>query len=166
MTQDTANIEPLLNKESRTKVSSTLDKSVGKKHLTDGSPETCWTSKQNLPQFVSIDFDQPVIPKVVHFTFQGGFVGTRCKLYGRPGGGGGDDASSTAAAGEEILISDQIYPEDNNRAQVFDLPENLKPIKHLKFVFEESSDMFGRITIYNMQIYGRVLEEAGQDAIS
>lgn len=28
------------------RVSSTLDKSVGKKHLTDGSAETCWTSAQ------------------------------------------------------------------------------------------------------------------------
>ncbi len=28
------------------RVSSTLDKSVGKKNLTDGSPETCWTSQQ------------------------------------------------------------------------------------------------------------------------
>ena len=28
------------------RVSSTLDKSVGKKYLTDGNPETCWTSQQ------------------------------------------------------------------------------------------------------------------------
>lgn len=29
-----------------TRVSSVLDKAVGKKHLTDGNPETCWTSQQ------------------------------------------------------------------------------------------------------------------------
>lgn len=28
------------------RVSSTLDKSVGKKYLIDNSPETCWTSQQ------------------------------------------------------------------------------------------------------------------------
>ncbi len=62
---------------------------------------------------------------------------------------------------------DEIFPEDNNRAQSFSLPEDVvKPVKYLKFVFEESSDSFGRITMYNMQIDGVVKDvmETGQNA--
>ncbi|KAH8835113.1 hypothetical protein DL96DRAFT_23681 [Flagelloscypha sp. PMI_526] len=39
-------VQALITPETQIKVSSTLDKSVGKKHLVDGSPETCWTSQQ------------------------------------------------------------------------------------------------------------------------
>ncbi len=41
----------------RHRVSSTLDKSVGKKYLIDGSPETCWTSQQ-----VRMLFNGPIYP--------------------------------------------------------------------------------------------------------
>jgi hypothetical protein len=47
------------------RVSSTLDKSVGKKHLTDGSAETCWTSQQvggcALDCVVALLFNHPII---------------------------------------------------------------------------------------------------------
>jgi hypothetical protein len=46
-----------------------------------------------------------------------------------------------------------IFPEDVNRAQLFDLPGDA-PVKAIKLVFEESSDFFGRITIYDLKILG------------
>lgn len=51
-----------------------------------------------------------------------------------------------------------IYPEDANRQQAFDLPR-LHPklslgISTLKLLFEESSDFFGRITIYDLKLEG------------
>ncbi|PAV22818.1 galactose-binding like protein [Pyrrhoderma noxium] len=70
----------LINAETKIRVSSTLDKSVGKKYLTDGNPETCWTSQQGLPQYIHIKFNSPVVPKKIHITFQGGFVGKTCSL--------------------------------------------------------------------------------------
>ncbi|GJE89489.1 hypothetical protein PsYK624_055900 [Phanerochaete sordida] len=135
----------LIDANTKIKVSSTLDKSVGKKYLTDGSPETCWTSQQGIPQFVQLTFTTRVIPKQIHLTFQGGFVGTRCALE---------------AAEEEEKPQwrpwTKVYPEDVNRKQSFDLPSNEIPegIRSLRIVFEESSDFFGRITVYDLRLLG------------
>ena len=46
-----------------------------------------------------------------------------------------------------------IYPEDVNRKQVFDVL-SLETIQGLKLTFEESSDFFGRITIYDLDVQG------------
>ena len=42
-----------------------------------------------------------------------------------------------------------------NRAQLFDLAA-VELVKGIKLVFEESSDFFGRITIYDLVIEGQV----------
>jgi len=42
-----------------------------------------------------------------------------------------------------------------NRAQVFDLAAG-EPVKGIKLVFEESSDFFGRITVYDLMIEGHM----------
>ena len=49
-----------------------------------------------------------------------------------------------------------IYPEDVNRRQSFELPE-IGPITQLSLFFNESSDFFGRVTIYDLQVEGRDL---------
>ena len=53
----------------------------------------------------------------------------------------------------------QVFPEDANRSQSFDLPidgvEN--GVETLKLVFEKSSDFFGRITVYDIQLQGQML---------
>ncbi|KAI0783111.1 galactose-binding domain-like protein [Abortiporus biennis] len=140
-------LKPLLTAETKTKVSSTLDKSVGKKYLTDGSPETCWASQQGTPQHIQITFKDPVVPKRLSITFQGGFVGTRCALEVRSG----DSV--------EWRTWTRVYPEDVNRAQSFDLPDDMvqDSINSLRLVFEESSDFFGRITVYDLQLFGKIL---------
>ncbi|KAJ7594879.1 galactose-binding domain-like protein [Mycena floridula] len=124
------------------KVSSTLDKSVGKKYLIDNSPETCWTSQQGLPQFVQFSLSQPVIPKRLSITFQGGFVGTRCSV------------NLKAVDTDEWFSLTSVYPEDVNRRQVFELPTQQVGIDGIKLIFEESSDFFGRITIYDVRCEG------------
>ncbi|KAH8099443.1 galactose-binding like protein, partial [Cristinia sonorae] len=134
------------------RVSSSLDKSVGKQFLTDGSPETCWTSTQGLPQFIQLTFRSPVIPKRASITFQGGFVGTRCRLE-VPESGDGTSKSTWKPWTE-------IFPEDVNRAQTFDLvPDDtvLRGVGGLRLVFEQSSDFFGRITVYDLQLLGTVI---------
>lgn len=81
-------------------------------------------------------------------TFQGGFVGTRCTVQVQP---------SEGDAWEKLT---QIYPEDVNRAQAFDLREVASQAVHgLKLVFEESSDFFGRITVYDLNIEGEIIGE-------
>ncbi|KIJ66449.1 hypothetical protein HYDPIDRAFT_109487 [Hydnomerulius pinastri MD-312] len=134
----------LVTLDTKVKVSSTLDKTVGKKNLTDGNPETCWTSQQGLPQLVQLVFPTPVSPRRLVLTFQGGFVGTQC-------------AVDVAASSEDPVWTTltYIHPEDVNRRQVFELPDSVgNRILCLKLVFERSSDFFGRITIYELQIEG------------
>lgn len=103
---------------------------------------------QGLPQFIQLDFPNRVIPKRLSIVFQGGFVGRRCAVC-IPG------TDSNIA----WQILSHIYPEDVNRRQSFDLtptqPELLKDgVSSVKLVFEESSDLFGRITVYDLKLEG------------
>lgn len=87
-----------------------------------------------------------MLPKRITFTFQGGFVGTRCSV------------KFLGAEGQTKWQNwTQIYPEDVNRQQTFDLPEEATAdngIKTIQLVFEESSDFFGRITVYDLKVEG------------
>ncbi|KAF8079190.1 galactose-binding domain-like protein [Lyophyllum atratum] len=139
----------LITSDTTIKVSSTLDKSVGKKYLVDDNPETCWTSQQGLPQHVQLGFADRVIPRRILLTFQGGFVGTQCSLY----------ADSEAEGKKDWRLWTSIYPEDVNRRQCFDLPlfDLDNGLSSLKLVFEQSSDFFGRITVYDLKLEGKII---------
>ena len=48
-----------------------------------------------------------------------------------------------------------IYPEDVNRQQAFGLPVASEDgFVGLKLTFDESSDFFGRITVYDLAVEG------------
>ena len=48
--------------------------------------------------------------------------------------------------------------EDNNQRQSFELPmDSERGVSGLKLIFEESSDFFGRVTIYSLELYGEVV---------
>ncbi|KAG2047043.1 hypothetical protein BDR06DRAFT_125596 [Suillus hirtellus] len=133
------------------KVSSTLEKSTGKKHLTDNNPETCWTSRQGPAQYIHLTFEKRAIPKRIVIIFQGGFVGTKCRVE-----------VSESSGRPEWQTWTYIHPEDANRRQTFDLITNSdglpgEGIQSMKLVFEESSDFYGRITIYELKIEGVLL---------
>ena len=66
--------------------------------------------------------------------------------------------SQNATTWQELT---RIYPEDVNRAQVFDLTVG-EPVKAIKLVFEESSDFFGRITVYNLMIDGQIWNDESE----
>lgn len=103
---------------------------------------------QGLPQFIQLGFPSRVIPKRLSIVFQGGFVGRRCAVY-----------ISRTDSDMAWQILSRIYPEDVNRRQSFDLvptqPELLEGgVTSIKLVFEESSDFFGRITVYDLKLEG------------
>ena len=62
----------------------------------------------------------------------------------------------------EWRIITRIFPEDVNRRQTFDIPsesqipgeKGTQAVGQIKLVFEESSDFFGRITIYDLDLEG------------
>ncbi|KAH7927263.1 galactose-binding like protein [Leucogyrophana mollusca] len=147
----TTDCQSLITSDTRIKVSSTLDKSVGKKCLIDDNLETCWTSQQGLPQYIQLTFLAPVIPKRIAMTFQGGFVGTKCSVF-----------VSSAPDSPQWSVLSQLYPEDVNRRQTFELPPESNTLLEsgvhcLKLVFEQSSDFFGRVTLYELKVEGRHL---------
>ena len=97
-----------------------------------------------------------MVPRRIALTFQGGFVGTRCSV----------DVRVTSKDGQsmEWRTMTHIYPEDINRRQSFELKgeeevQNLveSGVESLKLVFEQSSDFFGRITIYDLKVEGLVI---------
>ena len=65
--------------------------------------------------------------------------------------------SQDATTWQELI---RIYPEDVNRAQMFDLTAG-EPVQGIKLVFEESSDFFGRITVYDLMIEGQIWGNEG-----
>jgi hypothetical protein len=111
------------------------------------SPKSIIT--QGLPQYIQLVFPSPVVPRRISLTFQGGFVGTACLVTTR---------SQDATTWQELT---RIYPEDVNRAQVFDLTAG-EPVKAIKLIFEESSDFFGRITVYNLMIEGQISSDESE----
>jgi hypothetical protein len=155
------------------RVSSTLDKSTPRKSLVDRDPGTCWTSTQGLPQWVQLAFpsESPIYPKHLYLTFQGGFAATRVAVY---------TAKDLLRDSEWTLLT-YVYPEDVNRKQKFSLIVHSyegetraqaedagetngvvneaaveHPVAQIKLVFEQSSDFFGRITIYDLDIHNTV----------
>src|ERR1700761_7068579 len=93
-------------------------------------------------------FAHKVKPRHVSITFQGGFVGTRCSIFVIPEGTPNDEE----AGAWQLLTT--VYPDDVNRKQIFELPEPSQWTLQLKLSFEESSDFFGRITIYELDVDG------------
>jgi hypothetical protein len=67
--------------------------------------------------------------------------------------------SQDATSWQELT---RIYPEDVNRAQTFDLTAG-EPVQGIKLIFEESSDFFGRITVYDLMIEGQIWGNEGTE---
>ncbi|KAG0262795.1 Nuclear receptor 2C2-associated protein [Actinomortierella ambigua] len=140
----------LLTSDCRIKVSSVLNRETtlyGKQFLTDGNEETCWNSDSGTPQFIVVDFGRSVLINTIQLMFQGGFVGKSCLVQTwQPDSG--DWADMT-----------RFYPEDINPLQTFpivvDAPSTAATTSRIKIVFETSTDFFGRITVYKLDILGQ-----------
>ncbi|KAG0000238.1 Nuclear receptor 2C2-associated protein [Entomortierella chlamydospora] len=139
----------LLNADCRIKVSSVLNRETtlyGKQFLTDDNEETCWNSEAGTPQFIVVDFGRKVQVEAVQFMFQGGFVGKTCQLL-------------AWTNDSEFVEMMKFYPEDINPLQIinniFPVAENQRQAtSRVKIIFESSTDFFGRITVYKLDILG------------
>jgi len=127
------------------KVSSVLNRQVreyGKMFMFDGREDTCWNSDQGTPQWIRIEFDdEPREISEVQFMFQGGFAGKTCWI----------EVSQDSKTYEKLQ---DIYPEDINKLQKFPLDSPVKA-KAFKVVFADSTDFFGRITVYQMKLIAK-----------
>ncbi|KAK2147174.1 hypothetical protein NP493_3506g00000, partial [Ridgeia piscesae] len=93
------------------------------------------------PQWVYLDFSDVVFLDTVQIRFQGGFAGKHCQLEG------------SAGDGDSWTKLKDFYPEDVNSLQTFELPTSAK-VKRLRIVFLNSTDFYGRITIYGLFLLG------------
>ncbi|AFR95412.1 hypothetical protein C343_03510 [Cryptococcus neoformans C23] len=153
-------------------VSTTLPGS-SKKHLlspsSSGGENPPWSS--TAPSSLQLSFPTPVAATHVAFTFQGGFVGTSVGVWVAEE----KDAEKEGVIRLGLELGGKIYPEDRNKRQIFEIPfppsgalpseleiegaagdnpSGLPLLKELKFEFDKSSDQYGRITLYSVEILG------------
>ena len=91
---------------------------------------------QGSPQWVSLEFEQPVVVSAIGLQFQGGFAGKECEIE--------------VEGNTKIL---DFYPEDTNKFQTFYLKEQLSNVKKLRIAFNPSTDFYGRITLYRLDVF-------------
>lgn len=74
------------------------------------------------------------------FQFQGGFAGKSCSITLEDKNGA-------------TLHEQQFYPDDINARQTFSLSATVENVRKVKFSFDGSTDFFGRIIVYNLQLH-------------
>jgi hypothetical protein len=84
-----------------------------------------------------VDFDSPRTVSEVQLMFQGGFAGKNCRIL-------------ISGQGPEFKDHAEFYPEDSNKLQLF--PVDPVTCSSLKIVFGESTDFYGRITVYQLRL--------------
>jgi len=131
--------DPILALLQSIKVSSVWQQNVkeyGKAHLIDRLRDTCWSSAASSPQHLVFQFKSPVNIARIWITFQGGFVGQPLDV-------------SVVLDGERTFQSWHSFDtRDTNAPQSFQC--DCINIIALKLIFPQSSDPFGRITIYGI----------------
>ena len=95
---------------------------------------------QGLPQWVEVRFSGPVVVSGVSLTFQGGFAGTACVI-----------SACQDKKGEHSEVA-TVHPVDENHKQDFSF--EAVPCKRLRMTFTESSDFYGRIIAYAVDVVG------------
>jgi len=145
------------------KVSSILKnkaKEFGKQNMFDGSEETCWQSHQGSPQFIIIEFNQPVSIHRIEIMFQGGFVGKDCSFFGMLSQNGKFEPSKESWI-EMKLLDENFQVADNNSLQTMELKESSKlfQIQKFKIFWKSSTDFYGRIVVYKLDLIGIIHQE-------
>lgn len=103
---------------------------------------SCWNSAQGRPQYVHVYFHRVVSVASLDFMFQGGFVGQQVQVHFKQSG--------ENALWEMATID--IDPIDSNDLQTFACA--LPHIQALAFTFQRSTDFYGRVVIYRLQVWG------------
>lgn len=94
---------------------------------------------QGTPQSITITLETPSKISSFKIQFQGGFVGQDCSVL-------------IQNESEEPII-EPFYPEDINSEQTFNLLKTVESVSKIKFIFNKSTDFFGRIVVYNLELF-------------
>ncbi|CAK8698634.1 unnamed protein product [Clavelina lepadiformis] len=144
----------ILCNDMKVRVSSVLNrdtKQYGKQMMFDQNEDTCWNSDQGDIQWLKIrlgkSYDVTTNYELI-LQFQGGFSCRECVINAL------DEKS-------KIIAATKCYPEDVNSKQVFKLKFMLESsaanqeaveMKLLEINFQHTTDFFGRVTIYYIDI--------------
>ena len=91
---------------------------------------------QGSPQWVAIEFEEGTAVSALSLQFQGGFCGKDCEIE---------------VNGDQKVMD--FFPEDINRVQMFKFPEAKSNVKKVRIIFKSSSDFYGRITLYSLELH-------------
>jgi hypothetical protein len=79
---------------------------------------------------------------------------------------GSEMVCHTGAKVSQMEETAQFQAEDNNDLQVFTLPvTQRRPGSLFKIVFPSSSDFYGRITIYRLEVFGTKHSDGSESAV-
>lgn len=121
---------------SRIRASSVLDRKRCFRPLNviDKNKQTCWNSDQGTNQSLELEFAVPISFERIQLCFQGGFVAREVHLI------------------VDSNVIEEFEPEDSNDVQTFDLNQPLEGISKLKLLFPFSTDFYGRIVLYQLDL--------------
>ncbi|KAL0586060.1 hypothetical protein ABG067_004152 [Albugo candida] len=131
------------------RVSSVLNKDralYGAQNMLGGDISSCWNSDQGSPQAIMLNFQRQVHTEQLQLIFQGGFVG--------------QDASLFVKTKEETIQWKELQhfdPVNDNSLQIF--PCKANHVTALKILFRKSSDFYGRVIVYQMDVQGHEVDE-------
>uniref|UniRef100_A0A670Y3A1 Nuclear receptor 2C2 associated protein n=1 Tax=Pseudonaja textilis TaxID=8673 RepID=A0A670Y3A1_PSETE len=110
--------------------------------------ETSWNSDQGAIQWLTMEFPQTVQASQIQIQFQGGFASQKLILQG---------ALCYYFGGfyfYSISIRHLLFL---NSCFFYSFPFKAEPLDKLKITFQNSSDFFGRIIVYHLDILGQKL---------
>ncbi|EGZ11912.1 hypothetical protein PHYSODRAFT_336400 [Phytophthora sojae] len=138
------------------RASSTLDRNkqlYGAANMLSTDLSSCWNSAQGSPQQVQVLFHRAVDVSALCVMFQGGFVGQDVQVHVRRAGGG-------ASGAQWELVDVDVDPEDANDLQEF--PCELSQVEAIALTFQRSTDFYGRVVIYRLEVRGVEMEATRQ----
>ncbi|XP_067629537.1 nuclear receptor 2C2-associated protein [Eurosta solidaginis] len=114
----------------------------GKHHMFDSVEDTSWNSSEGTAQWVKLHFDVPQKVSGFLVQFQGGFAAKSILVH-------------IETLDGKLILDEAFYPEDVNSTQTFYLKKhvNNKEAMKVKFFFPSSTDFYGRIILYRLEIY-------------
>lgn len=106
----------------------------------------CWNSDKGSPQSMSIYFQQAAIVRSAHITFQGGYVGQDITIK----------VKRANQQSEWLTLRERIFVDDTNEEQCINIQssDDSSPITAFQLLFMDSTDMFGRISVYHLRVEG------------
>ena len=115
---------------------------------------TCWNSDGEadgeLENTFSLNFHRNVLVDQIKIQFQGGFVAEECSLF----------VTKQNASWEQIEEA-YIEPENMNSIQEFPLDEvdeSSRKCCAIKLSFDSSTDFYGRVIIYKLEVWGQEIK--------